>query len=536
MVTKTKVAAEQPPPVEDIDVTPLLTPAVDRDDEVDQVVHDESADQPPVSVARRTTVVTGFLVYVAVGLVVALVNDGSRTWIVDHWAAFLPATVLTLAVVVVAFLGLWAKTKSSPLRAAVYLLVVFPAAGLGTAGIFWMPTAAQLVTLRAVVLCVLVFTPVLMWWLFIATQRASLLNEFIANLDRLGLLREAEPDGPESACARETRISSYLQKFEATYGRLPQKIFDDVVRGTFRSYSSDETKDRTSLSASAVPVTLTLVTLLVGWILVLPPVDSFPGNDHVTSPRWLLALSPNATPVTFAFLGAYFFSLQMLFRRYVRGDLRGSAYVAVVLRVVLAVVGIWVLQGIGGATGWTSTSQLLTLGFVIGVFPVVVWQVLSGVASKTFHFALPSLESRLPLSELNGLTVWHEARLEEEDVENVQNMATADIVDLLVNTRIPVPRLVDWIDQAILLSLFGPEGEDKTTSPRHRLGQHGIRTASALLETAARTRPGAEATFDGLVTDDAGNPAMPSVLASLRTNDNLVPILRWRGRESLLSA
>jgi hypothetical protein len=30
-------------------------------------------------------------------------------------------------------------------------------------------------------------------------------------------------------------------------------------------------------------------------------------------------------PLTYAFLGAYFFSLQMLFRRYVHRDLRGSA-------------------------------------------------------------------------------------------------------------------------------------------------------------------------------------------------------------------
>ena len=133
---------------------------------------------------------------------------------------------------------------------------------------------------------------------------------------------------------------------------------------------------------ASVPVTLVLVTFLIGWILVLPPVDSFP--EAVANPRWLLALSPNATPVTFAFLGAYFFSMQMLFRRYVRGDLRGSAYVAVVLRVVLAVVGIWVLQGVGEEGGWTSQSQLLVLAFVIGVFPVVVWQVISGAASKMF--------------------------------------------------------------------------------------------------------------------------------------------------------
>ena len=490
--------------------------------------------QEAVAVPSRTGAVSGLLVWVAIGLFIALVNDGSRSWIRHNLAWFAPVAAAVVAVAIVALLGLWAKTKSSTLRAAVFLLVVFPAAALGTAGIFWMPTAGQLVTMRAVVLCVLVFTPALMWWLFIATQRASLLNEFIANLDRLGLLGKANRDASEGDSARETRIISYLQKFEATYGGLPERIRDDVVDGTFRSYSSDEARDRTSLTATAVPVTLTLITLLVGWILVLPPVDTFP-IDATTNPRWLLALSPNATPVTFAFLGAYFFSMQMLFRRYVRGDLRGSAYVAVVLRVVLAVVGIWILQGIGEETGWTSKSQLLMIGFVIGVFPVVVWQVISGAASRAFNFALPSLQSRLPLNELDGLTVWHESRLEEEDVENVQNMATADIVDLLVNTRIPVPRLIDWIDQAILLTQLGPEGDDKESSIRHKLARHGIRTASALLETASTKKPGSETSaFYKIVVDDAGTPAIPSILASIRTNDNLVQVLRWRGRESLL--
>ena len=137
-------------------------------------------------------------------------------------------------VLIVGLVGFWAKTRAK-LRATVYLFVVFPAVGLVTAAIVLLPTTAQLVTLRAVALSVLVFTPALMWWLFIATQRASLLNEFIANLDRLGLLDRDTTVDRESAPARETRISSYLQKFEATYGALPEQIRHDVVDGNFRS-------------------------------------------------------------------------------------------------------------------------------------------------------------------------------------------------------------------------------------------------------------------------------------------------------------
>ena len=47
------------------------------------------------------------------------------------------------------------------------------------------------------------------------------------------------------------------------------------------------------------------------------------------------------TAISFAFLGAYFFSIQMLFRRYAVRDLSGGAYSAVAVRVMLAVMGTW---------------------------------------------------------------------------------------------------------------------------------------------------------------------------------------------------
>src|SRR6185369_10887506 len=184
------------------------------------------------------------------------------------------------------------------------------------------------------------------------------------------------------------------------------------------------------------------------------------------SPKWLGAFTPESTPVHFAFLGAYFFCLQMLFRRYVRRDLRASAYVSVALRIILAVIGTWVVVATAAAlpTSWLGSrdsaeysSRLLVLGFVIGVFPRVAWQIIQKITKDTFGFFLSSLKTELPVNELDGLTVWHEARLEEEDIENIPNMATADIVDLMLNTRIPSDRIIDWVDQAILYTHLGPE-------------------------------------------------------------------------------
>ena len=62
--------------------------------------------------------------------------------------------------------------------------------GLGTAWALLPPQGAA-IAIRCVVVIVFSVTPAIMWWLFLASQRASLLNEFLANLERLGLLEAA---------------------------------------------------------------------------------------------------------------------------------------------------------------------------------------------------------------------------------------------------------------------------------------------------------------------------------------------------------
>ena len=41
----------------------------------------------------------------------------------------------------------------------------------------------------------------------------------------------------------------------------------------------------------------------------------------------------------------------------------------------------------------------------------------------------------------------------EEGIEDMQNLATANLVDVILHTRVPVGRLVDWADQAKLYHL-----------------------------------------------------------------------------------
>jgi hypothetical protein len=109
-----------------------------------------------------------------------------------------------------------------------------------------------------------------MWDLFIATRKASLLNEFLANINRLGLM---SPGSNESSAMQRTRISGYLQRFEALYGDLPDAIYDDVLSDRYRHrrYTQSDTNPLSAFSTTTIPVALSTVLIALGWVIPCHP-------------------------------------------------------------------------------------------------------------------------------------------------------------------------------------------------------------------------------------------------------------------------
>lgn len=320
-----------------------------------------------------------------------------------------------------------------------------------------------------------IFPPAL-FYLFLATRRMALLNGFLTDINRLGLFgfRDFRGDAGivrESGEARERRLTNYLDRFQAAFGTLSVEDVRNIL-----DHNGPGLRVRPHLEfrlPSGAFVPLTLVTLFcgIGWLETLPPLprhDGFP-------------LMPVDEPVSFAFMGAYFFSIQSLVWRYLGRDLTPDAYVGVLKRFLLAVVGVWFALK-APLVHALSEPLKLALAFVIGVFPVVLWELMSGVVKAAgIATLLPSMRDRLPLDLLDGMNIWHQARLEDEDVSSIQNMATADFVDLLINTRFNTHKLVDWIDQAILLAAIGPVPEHAPLNPREVLRKLGIHSATELL-------------------------------------------------------
>ncbi len=452
------------------------------------------------------------------------------------------------------------KTASG--TAVVFVILPLLLLAIGTSVLF--PRAYQITVVRSVFLVAVCLFPALLYYLFIAARKISLLNDYFVNLGRLGLLQEQDRPGLHGFSAkieRKVRLRNYVRKFEALYGPVPATLREAIVDaddpltilaapaiskwGGKPLWAAGSSGSLPVFTAeTAIPVVLATVLIAIGWLMALPPT----GFEDVEGPAfWSVAFGVNADPIIYAFLGAYFFSLQMLFRRYVREDLRKSAYLAVSLRIVLAVIGTWIaimaiaaFKKVDVDDVNVEDASLLVVGFVIGVFPRIAWQFIQRACKAVMRKlglskeVLPSMESGLQVSDLDGLTIWHEARLKEEGIENIPNMANAEIVDLMLGTRFPPDRIIDWVDQAILFTYLGPdqEGDKKGGKRKDLLRLYGIRTATSLIQAfeAAQDREDDAKEVEKILSK-ALRSHVRSFLDAIATEPNLSLICAWQGIE-----
>lgn len=150
-----------------------------------------------------------------------------------------------------------------------------------------------------------------------------------------------------------------------------------------------------------------------------------------------------------ALLGCYVFNTGNLVRRTFVADITKNIYWASINRIVLSV-------GFAIAFGWSplaSGNKALITSFIIAFVPrlFVTWT--KKYARSLLSFSDSPVEE-LDIQLVQGIDIWKEERLEEEGIESVQNLATADAITLGVKTHYPLLTILDWIDQAILIQRF----------------------------------------------------------------------------------
>jgi hypothetical protein len=189
-----------------------------------------------------------------------------------------------------------------------------------------------------------------------------------------------------------------------------------------------------SLGISALPVEAPCSTYLC---------QPFPSIDR----HWLI--NP-----AFAALGAYVFNFGFLARRGYMADITKNAYWSAINRLIFA-VGFGIALSMATTTrGWGFRGE--TLGFIsfaIAFIPRVAVSWLRRAGTNYFGERDDAVHE-LSLQLVQGIDIWKVARLEEEGIESVQNLATASAVTLAAKMHYPLRTIVDWVDQAILIQRF----------------------------------------------------------------------------------
>jgi len=341
------------------------------------------------------------------------------------------------------------------------------------------------------VIAILSFLPGWLYIRFIGQRAGAIWDEYVLNLHRLGLDHPQylprppanseyfEPwfNGGGATFSRHRNI--YRQKFEAHFGKSAAEV-------------GPGSRIRTE---TLFPIVLGTVIFAIGWTALL-------WNSAFTEPP-----AGTLDILAFGFLGAYLFDIQMLARRFFQSDLKPSAYASAVMRVIVVLILVFVMHQLAEFAGGDRAQEEAVVAFVVGLFPLVGLRALNRVAAKLLRGTVPTLDSRYPLSDLDGLNVWYEARLLEEGIEDVQNLVTASMVEVLLHTRVSVARLVDWHDQAQLFLHLRPRSDDDKPGkhPRDALASIGVRTATAFLET-----------FPVAALDERGEVSDPRVERALK--------------------
>jgi hypothetical protein len=159
-----------------------------------------------------------------------------------------------------------------------------------------------------------------------------------------------------------------------------------------------------------------------------------------------------------AFLGVYLFNLAHTLRRLYVSDITPYVFWNEIQRLLMTMGLALALKNtvVGDSDGTRTDLVFFAVGFI--VYPILVWVI--DTATRLLGITM-ARTAELPLTLIQGINFWHEFRLEEEGIENAQNLANCDVVDLSIKTQYNLRTLVDWADQAILVQRLGAAAMEK---------------------------------------------------------------------------
>jgi len=202
-----------------------------------------------------------------------------------------------------------------------------------------------------------------------------------------------------------------------------------------------------------------------------------PYVEHYGSDKNFHMVVHSLTAFAFGFLGAYVYSIGQLIRGYFTVDLSPSTFVSSAVRIIVAsctalvaafglsiifgeheaaaAAGKSVFSALGTATGFHPSKEqwvglLPVIGFFLGYFPNRALKTIQHLATRVLGNAEGRGYGSTSLKKVSGMNISHAYRMEREGIDNLENLAASEPIEIALRTGFPYPQVKTWVGEARL--------------------------------------------------------------------------------------